>query len=111
MYVLYGPGPARYLRSGLIPARQVVTLFLFFFFVEEFYLSVPENYHYLNQSGCMEDKTISDQESFREVIVSYSLVFPVKSDPQEASGFVSVSDFLKNKNKGDYICATVGSSV
>uniref|UniRef100_A0A452V8T6 Unconventional myosin-X n=1 Tax=Ursus maritimus TaxID=29073 RepID=A0A452V8T6_URSMA len=35
---------------------------------EEFYLSVPENYHYLSQSGCVEDKTISDQESFREVI-------------------------------------------
>uniref|UniRef100_A0A4X1TKA4 Unconventional myosin-X n=1 Tax=Sus scrofa TaxID=9823 RepID=A0A4X1TKA4_PIG len=37
---------------------------------EEFYLSVPENYHYLNQSGCVADKTINDQESFREVIVN-----------------------------------------
>uniref|UniRef100_A0A452V929 Unconventional myosin-X n=1 Tax=Ursus maritimus TaxID=29073 RepID=A0A452V929_URSMA len=35
---------------------------------EEFYLSVPENYHYLSQSGCVEDKTISDQESFREEV-------------------------------------------
>ncbi|XP_012413194.1 unconventional myosin-X [Trichechus manatus latirostris] len=35
---------------------------------EEFYLSMPENYHYLNQSGCTEDKTINDHESFKEVI-------------------------------------------
>lgn len=41
---------------------------------EEFYLSVPENYHYLNQSGCQEDKTISDQESFREVITAMEVM-------------------------------------
>uniref|UniRef100_A0A2K6TYV4 Unconventional myosin-X n=1 Tax=Saimiri boliviensis boliviensis TaxID=39432 RepID=A0A2K6TYV4_SAIBB len=43
---------------------------------EEFYLSTPENYHYLNQSGCVEDKTISDQESFREVIVTQPYPVP-----------------------------------
>lgn len=37
---------------------------------DAFYLSVPENYHYLNQSGCIADKTISDKDSFKEVIVS-----------------------------------------
>lgn len=37
---------------------------------DAFYLSVPENYHYLNQSGCIVDKTISDKDSFKEVIVS-----------------------------------------
>uniref|UniRef100_A0A452V8S0 Unconventional myosin-X n=1 Tax=Ursus maritimus TaxID=29073 RepID=A0A452V8S0_URSMA len=41
---------------------------------EEFYLSVPENYHYLSQSGCVEDKTISDQESFREVITAMEVL-------------------------------------
>ncbi|XP_045643119.1 LOW QUALITY PROTEIN: unconventional myosin-X [Ursus americanus] len=41
---------------------------------EEFYLSVPENYHYLSQSGCVEDKTISDQESFREVITAMEVM-------------------------------------
>ncbi|XP_064452904.1 unconventional myosin-X isoform X1 [Mirounga angustirostris] len=41
---------------------------------EEFYLSVPENYHYLSQSGCIEDKTISDQESFREVITAMEVM-------------------------------------
>ena len=51
-----------------------------FLFVEEFYLSVPENYHYLNQSGCVTDRTISDQESFREVIVSYLPIFLYKGD-------------------------------
>lgn len=40
-------------------------------FAEAFYLSVPENYHYLNQSECIADKTINDADSFREVIVSY----------------------------------------
>lgn len=52
--------------------------FGFFFFhlssflssLDAFYLSVPENYHYLNQSGCIVDKTISDKDSFKEVIVS-----------------------------------------
>lgn len=28
-----------------------------------------ENYYYLNQFGCVEDKIISDQEFFREVIM------------------------------------------
>ena len=51
-----------------------------FLSVEEFYLSVPENYHYLNQSGCVTDRTISDQESFREVIVSYLPIFLYKGD-------------------------------
>lgn len=41
---------------------------------EEFYLSVPENYHYLNQSGCVEDKTINDEESFREVIAAMEVM-------------------------------------
>ncbi|XP_012577282.1 PREDICTED: unconventional myosin-X isoform X1 [Condylura cristata] len=41
---------------------------------EEFYLSVPENYHYLNQSGCVKDKTISDQESFQEVITAMAVM-------------------------------------
>lgn len=56
---------------------QVLILCFSLSFVEEFYLSVPENYHYLSQSGCIGDKTISDQESFREVIVSYFLIFPL----------------------------------
>lgn len=41
-----------------------------FLSLDAFYLSVPENYHYLNQSGCIADKTISDKDSFKEVIVS-----------------------------------------
>lgn len=41
-----------------------------FLSLDAFYLSVPENYHYLNQSGCIADKTISDKNSFKEVIVS-----------------------------------------
>ncbi|XP_055964932.1 unconventional myosin-X isoform X1 [Sorex fumeus] len=50
---------------------------------EEFYLSVPENYHYLNQSGYMEDKTISDQESFREVITAMEVMQFRKEEVQE----------------------------
>ncbi|XP_011354766.1 unconventional myosin-X [Pteropus vampyrus] len=50
---------------------------------EEFYLSVPENYHYLNQSGCLEDKTISDQESFREVITAMEVMQFSKEEVRE----------------------------
>nr|XP_051709513.1 unconventional myosin-X isoform X2 [Oryctolagus cuniculus] len=50
---------------------------------EEFYLSVPENYHYLNQSGCIEDKTISDQESFREVITAMAVMQFSKEEVRE----------------------------
>ncbi|XP_077125819.1 unconventional myosin-X [Ranitomeya variabilis] len=34
---------------------------------EAFYLLHPEKYHYLNQSGCIRDETISDKETFHEV--------------------------------------------
>ncbi|XP_015306713.3 unconventional myosin-X isoform X2 [Macaca fascicularis] len=52
---------------------------------EEFYLSTPENYHYLNQSGCVEDKTISDQESFREVITAMDVMQFSKEEVREVS--------------------------
>ncbi|XP_031216105.1 unconventional myosin-X isoform X1 [Mastomys coucha] len=50
---------------------------------EEFYLSLPENYHYLNQSGCTEDKTISDQESFRQVITAMEVMQFSKEEVRE----------------------------
>uniref|UniRef100_A0A8D1VUV5 Unconventional myosin-X n=1 Tax=Sus scrofa TaxID=9823 RepID=A0A8D1VUV5_PIG len=50
---------------------------------EEFYLSVPENYHYLNQSGCVADKTINDQESFREVITAMEVMQFSKEEVRE----------------------------
>ncbi|XP_047623744.1 unconventional myosin-X isoform X2 [Phacochoerus africanus] len=50
---------------------------------EEFYLSVPENYHYLNQSGCIADKTINDQESFREVITAMEVMQFSKEEVRE----------------------------
>ncbi|XP_064231952.1 unconventional myosin-X isoform X2 [Aotus nancymaae] len=50
---------------------------------EEFYLSTPENYHYLNQSGCAEDKTVSDQESFREVIMAMDVMQFSKEEVRE----------------------------
>lgn len=50
---------------------------------EEFYLSLPENYHYLNQSGCTEDKTISDQESFRQVIEAMEVMQFSKEEVRE----------------------------
>ncbi|XP_069898312.1 unconventional myosin-X isoform X2 [Dipodomys merriami] len=50
---------------------------------EEFYLSVPENYHYLNQSGCTEDKTINDQASFREVIMAMEVMQFSKEEVRE----------------------------
>ena len=62
------------------PVKYWCYIFVFLS-VEEFYLSVPENYHYLNQSGCVTDRTISDQESFREVIVSYLPIFFIRVTP------------------------------
>uniref|UniRef100_A0A8D0BZW2 Myosin X n=1 Tax=Salvator merianae TaxID=96440 RepID=A0A8D0BZW2_SALMN len=41
---------------------------------DAFYLSVPENYHYLNQSGCIADKTINDKDSFKEVITAMEVM-------------------------------------
>nr|XP_016848428.1 PREDICTED: unconventional myosin-X isoform X2 [Anolis carolinensis] len=38
------------------------------------YLSAPENYHYLNQSGCVADKTINDKETFKEVIMAMEVM-------------------------------------
>ncbi|XP_006895075.1 PREDICTED: unconventional myosin-X [Elephantulus edwardii] len=50
---------------------------------EEFYLSMPENYHYLNQSGCLEDKTINDKESFQEVITAMEVMQFSKEEVRE----------------------------
>ncbi|XP_025021612.1 unconventional myosin-X isoform X2 [Python bivittatus] len=41
---------------------------------DAFYLSAPENYHYLNQSGCVADKTINDIELFKEVITAMEVM-------------------------------------
>uniref|UniRef100_A0A8V0X7R8 Myosin X n=1 Tax=Gallus gallus TaxID=9031 RepID=A0A8V0X7R8_CHICK len=46
---------------------------------DAFYLSVPENYHYLNQSGCIVDKTISDKDSFKEVISFIWILWEMQS--------------------------------
>ncbi|XP_009574629.1 PREDICTED: unconventional myosin-X-like, partial [Fulmarus glacialis] len=48
-----------------------------------FYLSVPENYHYLNQSGCIVDKTISDKDSFKEVITAMEVMQFSKEEVRE----------------------------
>ncbi|XP_010281833.1 PREDICTED: unconventional myosin-X-like, partial [Phaethon lepturus] len=50
---------------------------------DAFYLSVPENYHYLNQSGCIADKTISDKDSFKEVITAMEVMQFSKEEVRE----------------------------
>ncbi|KAM6222253.1 unconventional myosin-X [Rhynchocyon petersi] len=50
---------------------------------EEFYLSKPEHYHYLNQSGCTEDRTINDQEFFQEVMTAMEVMQFSKEEVQE----------------------------
>ena len=37
------------------------------FSAERLYLSEPESYHYLNQSGCVNDPTINDANDFSKV--------------------------------------------
>ncbi|XP_003466776.4 unconventional myosin-X isoform X3 [Cavia porcellus] len=75
--VRQNPGERNYhifyaLLAGLGPGER-----------EEFYLSVPENYHYLNQSGCIEDKTINDQQSFRDVITAMEVMQFSKDEVRE----------------------------
>ncbi|KGL72341.1 Unconventional myosin-X, partial [Tinamus guttatus] len=50
---------------------------------DAFYLSMPENYHYLNQSGCTADKTISDKDSFKEVITAMEVMQFSKEEVRE----------------------------
>lgn len=50
---------------------------------DAFYLSVPEHYHYLNQSGCVADKTINDKDSFKEVITAMEVMQFSKEDVRE----------------------------
>uniref|UniRef100_U3IHW3 Myosin X n=1 Tax=Anas platyrhynchos platyrhynchos TaxID=8840 RepID=U3IHW3_ANAPP len=50
---------------------------------DAFYLSVPENYHYLNQSGCIADKTINDKDSFKEVITAMEVMQFSKEEVRE----------------------------
>ncbi|XP_075396999.1 unconventional myosin-X [Tenrec ecaudatus] len=50
---------------------------------EEFYLSMPENYHYLNQSGCTADKTINDQGTFQDVIAAMEVMQFSKEEVRE----------------------------
>ncbi|XP_003759683.1 unconventional myosin-X [Sarcophilus harrisii] len=50
---------------------------------EEFYLSMPENYHYLNQSGCVADATINDKESFKDVITAMEVMQFSKEEVRE----------------------------
>ncbi|XP_050793578.1 unconventional myosin-X [Gopherus flavomarginatus] len=50
---------------------------------DAFYLSVPEHYHYLNQSGCIADKTINDKDSFKEVITAMEVMQFSKEEVRE----------------------------
>uniref|UniRef100_A0A8C8SUW9 Myosin X n=1 Tax=Pelusios castaneus TaxID=367368 RepID=A0A8C8SUW9_9SAUR len=50
---------------------------------DAFYLSVPEHYHYLNQSGCIADKTINDKDSFKEVITAMEVMKFSKEEVRE----------------------------
>uniref|UniRef100_A0A8C3RS06 Myosin X n=1 Tax=Chelydra serpentina TaxID=8475 RepID=A0A8C3RS06_CHESE len=50
---------------------------------DAFYLSVPEHYHYLNQSGCVADKTINDTDSFKEVITAMKVMQFSKEEVRE----------------------------
>ncbi|XP_074135201.1 unconventional myosin-X [Sminthopsis crassicaudata] len=50
---------------------------------EEFYLSMPEHYHYLNQSGCVADATINDKESFKDVITAMEVMQFSKEEVRE----------------------------
>ncbi|XP_032645645.1 unconventional myosin-X [Chelonoidis abingdonii] len=50
---------------------------------DAFYLSVPEHYHYLNQSGCVADKTINDKDSFKEVTTAMEVMQFSKEEVRE----------------------------
>ncbi|XP_075170992.1 unconventional myosin-X [Anomaloglossus baeobatrachus] len=50
---------------------------------EAFYLLHPEKYHYLNQSGCIRDETISDKETFQEVKTAMEVMKFTSEDVRE----------------------------
>ncbi|XP_069476602.1 unconventional myosin-X [Ambystoma mexicanum] len=50
---------------------------------EAFYLLQPENYHYLNQSGCTADQTINDKENFQEVKTAMEVMKFSREDVRE----------------------------
>lgn len=50
---------------------------------EAFYLLQPEKYHYLNQSGCITDETISDKETFHEVKTAMEVMKFTSEDVRE----------------------------
>ncbi|XP_069814245.1 unconventional myosin-X [Dendropsophus ebraccatus] len=50
---------------------------------EAFYLLQPEKYHYLNQSGCIRDETISDKETFKEVKTAMEIMKFTSEDVRE----------------------------
>ena len=39
--------------------------------IERISLKMAKDYHYLNQSGCMEIENVDDAAQFREVVVSF----------------------------------------
>ena len=43
----------------------------YFIFIDELRLLQPEKYHYLNQSGCINDPSIDDKNDFFRVLVSF----------------------------------------
>lgn len=75
--------------------------------LDAFYLSVPENYHYLNQSGCIADKTISDKDSFKEVIVS---CFPSSLHFKNAGGAGALGHTDRAGDKA-FLCLPVLSAI
>ncbi|XP_075682880.1 unconventional myosin-X [Rhinoderma darwinii] len=50
---------------------------------DAFYLLQPEKYHYLNQSGCIRDETISDNETFQEVKTAMEVMKFTSEDLRE----------------------------
>ncbi|KAM8967428.1 unconventional myosin-X [Pelodytes ibericus] len=50
---------------------------------EAFYLLQAEKYHYLNQSGCIRDETISDKETFQEIKTAMEVMKFTSEDVRE----------------------------
>uniref|UniRef100_A0A8C5W684 Myosin X n=1 Tax=Leptobrachium leishanense TaxID=445787 RepID=A0A8C5W684_9ANUR len=50
---------------------------------EAFYLLQAEKYHYLNQSGCIKDETMSDKEAFQEIKTAMEVMKFTSEDVRE----------------------------
>ncbi len=67
---------SHYVFGGIISLATALWYILTVFFLSEMYMLAdsPEAYHYLNQSGCVKDRSLDDKHLYDSVMVSQCCV-------------------------------------